>query len=30
MPINPEKYSYKEYDNEKQFRRLEISLPHPP
>ena len=30
MPINPEKYSYKEYDNEKQFLRLEISLPHPP
>ena len=30
MPINPEKYSYKEYDNEKQFLRLEIFPPPPP
>ena len=27
MPINPKKYSYKEFDNEKKFLRLENSPP---
>ena len=30
MPINPKKYLYKEFDNEKKFVRLENSPPPPP
>ena len=29
-PINPKKNSYKEFDNEEKFLRLDNSPPHPP